>query len=148
MKHHVLCLADADEHAQEIIRRLTAAGFSKQDISILSSREGAADDEFADRKKARTGQRDFGVQVGLLTGVGPALIGGTGHFMGVGKRVEGDEISGVLVGLGLAEDAAQHYENKAAEGGILISVRADKKEAAKVVRKIFEESHGQEISEA
>jgi Heat induced stress protein YflT len=147
MKHHVLCLADADEHAQEIIRRLTSAGFSRQDISILNSREGAAD-EFADRKKARTGERDFGVQVGLLTCVGPALIGGTGHFMGVGKRVEGDEISGVLVRLGLAEDAAQHYENKVAEGGILISARADKKEAAKVARKVFEESHGQEISEA
>jgi Heat induced stress protein YflT domain len=145
MKHHVLCLADADEHAQEIIRSLTRAGFSKQDISILSSREGAAD-EFADRKKARTGARE--VQVGLLTGVGPALIGGAGHFMGVGRMMQGGEISGVLVRLGLSEHAAQHYENKVAEGGILISVRADKKEAAKVAQNIFEKSHGQEISVA
>jgi hypothetical protein len=144
MKHHIICVADSEEHAQEIFRTLKRGGVPKEDMFMWSSHEGG-EDEFAKRKKARTGTQKFGG--GLLTGIGPALIGGAGHFTGR-RMMKGGELSSILVRLGLSEHVAQHYENKVAEGGIVISVRADKREAAKVVRNILEEAHGQEISEA
>jgi Heat induced stress protein YflT len=144
MKHHIVCVAESEEHAQEIFRTLKRDGVAEKDVSMWNSHEGG-EDEFAERKRVRTGMQRFGG--GLLTGIGPALLGGAGHFTGR-RMMKGGELSGVLVRLGLSEHAAQHYENKVTEGGIVIAVRADKREAAKVVRNILDEAHGQEISEA
>jgi hypothetical protein len=38
MKHYVLNVVETDEQAQQIIRGLTRAGVSREDISILNSR--------------------------------------------------------------------------------------------------------------
>jgi hypothetical protein len=56
-------------------------------------------------------------------------------------------VSGALVCFGLSENAAQRYERKLVEGGILISVHADKEGMATLVRRTLEEAHGQDISE-
>jgi hypothetical protein len=77
MKHYVLSLVEADEQAQEIIRGLTRAGVSTEDISILNSRQGTADD-FAGHKQSKEEGRWSGSEGGgLFTGIGPALIGAT-----------------------------------------------------------------------
>jgi hypothetical protein len=52
MKHYVLSLVETDEQAQEIIRGLTRAGVSREDISILNSRQGTADD-FSGHKQTK-----------------------------------------------------------------------------------------------
>jgi hypothetical protein len=157
MKHYVLSLVETDEQAQEIIRGLTRAGVSREDISILNSRQGTADD-FAGHKQTKEEGRWSGSEGGgLFTGIGPALIGATRPFVAAGSVMNAFDIeeasmqdggvAGALVRFALSEDAAQRYERKLMEGSILISVHADKEGMATVVRKTLEEAHGQKISE-
>ena len=156
MKHYVLSLVETDEQVQEIIRRLTRAGVSREDISILDSRQGSADDFSGHKLTEEEKQRSGSAGTGLLTGIGPALPGAAGPFVAGGGMMNAFDVgeaamkdggvSGILVHFGLSEDAAERYERKLVEGGILISVHADNREMVTVVRKTLEETHGQEIS--
>ena len=157
MKHYVLSLVETDEQAQDIIRRLTRAGVSREDISILNSRQGSTDDFSGHKLTKEERQWSGNAGTGLLTGIGPALLGAASPFLATGgmmntfdveeAAMKDGGVAGILVRFGLSEDVAQRYERKLMEGGILISVHADKKEMLTVVRKTLEEAHGQEISE-
>jgi hypothetical protein len=157
MKHYVLSLVETDEQAQEIIRRLTRAGVAREDISILNSRQGSTDDFTGHKLTEEERQRAGNPGTGLLTGIAPALVGAAGPFVAPGgmmntfdvaeASMKDGGVSGLLIRFGLSEDAAQRYERKLVEGGVLISVHADKKEMLTVVRKTLEEAHGQETSE-
>jgi hypothetical protein len=157
MKHYVLSLVETDEQVEDIIRRLTRAGVSREDISILNSRQGTTGD-FAGREPTEEERRwSDGAGTGLLAGIGPAFSGGAGPFVAAGSLMNAFDVeeaamkdggvSGILVHFGLSEDVAQRYEKKLLNGGILISVHFDKKEMLTVVRRTLEEAHGQEISE-
>jgi hypothetical protein len=84
MKHYVLSLVETDAQAQEIIRRLTRAGVSREDISILNSRQGTADDFTGHKQTEEEGQWSGSEGGGLFTGIGPALIGAAGPFVAAG----------------------------------------------------------------
>jgi hypothetical protein len=60
--------------------------------------------------------------------------------------LEERDATAFLGSLGMSEVAGREYLKKLAAGGTLIAVQADKKMAT-IVRKIFEEAHGEEISE-
>jgi hypothetical protein len=152
MKHHVLCLVDSDESAQEIIEKLTSVGFPEEDITVLNSQQKNADDK-AGHEGPDSEKRGEGV--GFLSGVGPTVVGGAGGFMAAGgvMPLESGEMggaeqtaSGSLARLGLSDSAGDLYENRLAEGAILISVKFNKDNMEKVAKEIFENAHGQEIS--
>jgi hypothetical protein len=95
--------------------------------------------------------------VGLMAGIGPAIVGGAGNFMGAGKimnvgdgadiGVEQGNAVAFLSHFGLPESAGREYQSKLAEGGTLVAVLVEDQKMATSVRTIFEENHGQEISE-
>ena len=70
-----------------------------------------------------------------MAGIGPAVVGGAGHFMRAGRfmdtrgrvglGVEERDAAAFLGGLGLSEVAGREYLNKLAEGGTLIAVQVD-----------------------
>jgi hypothetical protein len=154
MKHHVLCLMDTDNAAQEVIQRVTSAGSGKEDIFVLTAdrpdSEGSADDLEKRPSASRQGRA-------VLPGIGPAVVGGAGHFLRAGRfidapggadlGVEERDAAAFLEGLGLSEMAGREYQKKLAGGGTLIAVQVDDQMTAATVRKIFEEVHGEEISE-
>jgi hypothetical protein len=157
MKHYVLCLVDTDEAAQEVTEKVASAGFGKEELFVLTSGRGNADNS-AGQREAQAGERgSLNEGTGLLAGIGPAVVGGGGHFMGAGRimdasdsgaiGVEEGEVAAFLSRFGLSEVTARQYQNRLAEGGTLIAVQVDEQKTAMVVRKIFEESSGQEISE-
>ena len=148
MRHYVLCLVDTDEAAQEITRRVTGARFAKEEIYVLTSA----------RENGKAGHRgSLNEGVGLLAGIGPAMVGGAGHFMGTGRIKDasssgeiGAEEGGAAAFLGrfgLSGPTTRQYQKKLAEGGILIAVQVGKQKTAAVARKIFEDARCQEISE-
>jgi hypothetical protein len=149
MRHYVLCLADADEDAQEVTRSVTDAGFTKEAIYVLTSA----------RENGKAGERgSLNKGVGLLAGIGPAVVGGAGHFVGTGRIKDASSSSGeigaeegaaaaFLGRFGLAGPMSRQYQKKLAEGGILIAVQVGKQKTAAVVRKIFEDARCQEIAE-
>lgn len=103
--------------------RLTAAGFSSGDLSILmSDKEGL---------KVGVGGLVEGT-LGLLAGIGALAMPGVGPLiaagpivaslagMGVGGAVVG--LVGALVGLGIPEYEAKVYDGRVRDGGVLLSV--------------------------
>jgi hypothetical protein len=155
MKHYVLCLTDADEVVQQITEKITDAGFGREEIFIFTSDRGDLENSDARREEESELFHEGG---GLLAGIGPAFVGGTGNFVGAGKimdaadradiGVEKGNAAAFLANLGLSESAGREYQSKLAEGGALIAVLVKDQKMATVARKIFEENHGQEVSEA
>jgi hypothetical protein len=77
MKHHVLCLVDTDDVAQEVIQSVTSAGSGKEDVFLLTV--DRPDSEGSDHKEeSQLPPRRGG---GLSAGIGPAVVGGASHFM-------------------------------------------------------------------
>lgn len=91
MKRSTLALVDSEEHARATVERLTSAGFSQDDISVL----------FADRSNTRefAHEKETKLPEGATIGAG---IGG---------------IAGALIGLGVPEDEARRYQG-AVKGGL------------------------------
>ncbi len=155
MKHYLLCLVDTDEAAQKVTEKVTNLGFAKEEIFVFSS-PGQSEEvpdgqaEVADREGG-----PFGEGIEVLTGIGPTAVGGSGHFIGTGPTLDASdsgqaghrEAAAFFSRLGLSENAARLYQNRLAEGGVLIAVQVDQKKPASLARGIFEEAHGQEISE-
>jgi hypothetical protein len=155
MKHYVLCLVDTDEIAQEVARKMTDAGFAEEKVDVLTSARENAPDLRGHREVGAGRRGSLSEGVGLLAGIGPAVVGGAGHFMGTGRIQDASNSGeiGVEVGaavafldrFGLSDAVKRQYGRKLAVGGILIAVEVDKRKTA-IARKILEEAHCQEIS--
>jgi hypothetical protein len=150
--------------AERAVDRLTAAGFSNQDISVLlPDKEGSKD--FAHEKNtkapegAATGVTAGGVvggTLGLLAGIGALAIPGVGPFIaagpimgahagfGVGGAVGG--LVGVLVGMGIPEYEAKRYEGRIKDGGVLLSVHCDTSAEIDSAKEVLKASGAEDIS--
>jgi outer membrane lipoprotein SlyB len=97
-----------------------------------------------------------GGAVGLLAGLGTLVIPGLGPFIAagpimatisgaaVGATIGG--IAGGLIGLGIPEVKAKHYENRLKEGFILVSVHTDDAERLHRARLVFEAADACDIA--
>jgi hypothetical protein len=164
MKRSVLCLVDTESQADAIVGKLTSAGFSDNDISVLFPDKGSTRD-FAHKKEtkmpegATVGASTGGVvggTIGLLAGIGALAIPGLGPFIAAGPimaALSGGAIgagvgglTGALVGLGIPEYEAKRYEGKVKEGGILISVHSESNDETGRAKDIFKEEGANDIS--
>jgi hypothetical protein len=129
--------------AERAVDRLTASGYSQNDISVLLP-DNQSTKEFAHEKNTKapegttTGVTAGGVvggTLGLLAGIGALAIPGLGPFiaagpimgalagLGVGGAVGG--LIGALVGMGIPEYEAKRYEGRLKNGGVLLAVHCD-----------------------
>lgn len=136
--------------AERAVDRLTTAGFSSANISVLLA-DSAGTKDFAHEKDtkapegATTGVTTGGAiggALGVLAGVGALAIPGVGPLiaagpimaglagLGIGGAVGG--IVGALVGMGIPEYEAKRYEGHVKNGGTLMSIHCDT--AAEVAR--------------
>src|SRR6201994_1992968 len=150
--------------AEAAVDRLTATGFSAQDISVLMS-DKEVSHEFAAEKNtkapegATTGAGvggTVGGALGLLAGIGALAIPGVGPLiaagpimaalagMGVGGAVGG--LVGALVGMGIPEYEAKRYEGRVKDGGILLSVHSDDSQWTKKAKEILERTGAEDVS--
>jgi hypothetical protein len=164
MKRSALCLVDTEAQADAVVAKLTSAGFSDNDISVLFPDKGSTRD-FAHKKEtkmpegATVGASTGGVvggTIGLLAGIGALAIPGLGPFIAAGPimaALSGGAIgagvgglTGALVGLGIPEYEAKRYEGKVKEGGILISVHSESNDETNRAKNIFKEEGAHDIS--
>jgi len=152
--------------AEQAVDRLTAAGFSTQDVSVLMSDKDVSH-EFATEKNtkapegATTGAGVGGAvggTLGLLAGIGALAIPGVGPLiaagpimaalagLGVGGAVGG--MVGALVGLGIPEYEAKRYEGRVKDGGILLSVHCDSSEEVSRAKDILKAAGGEDVASA
>jgi hypothetical protein len=152
--------------AENAVDRITAAGFSNNDISVLlpdrqSSKEFAHEKNTKAPEGTTTGAATGGVlggTLGLLAGIGSLAIPGVGPFIaagpimgalagvGVGGAVGG--LIGALVGMGIPEYEAKRYEGRVKDGGVLLSVHCNSSEEIKRAEDLLKQTGAEDISSA
>ena len=150
--------------AETAVDRLTAAGFSNQDVSVLMSDQAGSKD-FATEKNTKAPEGTatgvgvggaVGGTLGLLAGIGALAIPGVGPLiaagpimgalagLGVGGAVGG--LVGALVGMGIPEYEAKRYEGRVKDGGILVSVHCDSSEEVSRSKDILKAAGGEDVA--
>ena len=150
--------------AEAAVDKLTSAGFSNQDVSVLMS-DKAGSKDFATEKNTKAPEGTatgvgvggaIGGTLGLLAGIGVLAIPGVGPLiaagpimgalagLGVGGAVGG--LVGALVGMGIPEYEAKRYEGRVKDGGILVSVHCDSSEEVSRAKEILKAAGGDDIA--
>lgn len=150
--------------AETAVDRLTSAGFSNQDVSVMMSDQSGTKDFAAEKNtKAPEGTTAgasiggvTGGTLGLLAGLGALAIPGVGPLiaagpimgalagLGVGGAVGG--LVGALVGLGIPEYEAKRYEGRVKDGGILVSVHCESSAEVSRAKEVLAAAGGEDIA--
>jgi hypothetical protein len=164
MAKAVFCTVKTSSQAQQIVDQLKAAGFIRDDISVLmSDKSGTKDFAVDNQTKAPEGAAAgagtgavLGGGLGWLAGIGALAIPGLGPLIAagpimaaltgaaVGGTVGG--LTGALIGLGIPEYEAKRYEGKVKGGHALISVHSENSSETDRAKKIFEAAGAEDIS--
>ena len=139
---NVLGVFDSDAQAAAAEQALERAGFGSDDISVVSKSADAQPAEVNVGQRMIRGAAKGAVLAGLaatvvaVPGVGLLLAAGPIAFMlGAGGLV------GSFIGLGLAREQAERYENMVRAGAEVVIVRVTGDERAQVATRILSQ-HG------
>jgi hypothetical protein len=137
-------LYDTYSAASDAVRALEAAGFSEDNISVISRDHADGAHPKADETAAGTGATVgtlVGGGAGLLAGIGMLAIPGIGPLVaagwivaaltGAGAGAAAGGLLGSLVGSGVDETDAHVYAEGVSRGGTLVTVRADETRIAR-----------------
>lgn len=160
----VYAIAISEGQANQIVDRLIKSGFSPDDISVLFP-DKSSTHEFSHEKNTKapegglTGAATGGVlggTFGLLVGIGALAIPGVGPLIAAGPLLASlsgaaagatvGGITGGLIGLGIPEIEAKRYENRIAEGNILISVLAETSDEESRAKDILKNASAEDIA--
>ncbi len=166
MKKAVMCVADTQVQAENIVSALQAAGIPNSDISVVlpDTRGGetlAHEKHSKAPEGAVTGAGTGGVlggTLGLLAGVGALAIPGVGPFIAAGPLLAAlsgaaigagvGGVTGSLIGLGIPEIEAKWYSGKLRDGNVLVSVHVSDAETRKRAEEILSKSGAHHVSTA
>lgn len=162
----VYAIAISEAQANQVVDSLTRSGFSSNDISVLFP-DKTTTHEFSHEKNTKapegavTGAATGGVlggTLGLLAGIGALAIPGVGPFIAAGPLLAAlsgvaagatlGGIAGGLIGLGIPEIEAKRYENRIAQGNILISVLAETGDEVNRAKEVLKNAGAEDISVA
>lgn len=162
----VYAIAISEGQTLQIVDALTNGGFSTNDISVLFP-DKESTHEFSHEKNTKapegavTGASAGGVlggTLGLLAGIGALAIPGVGPLIAAGPLLAAlsgaaagaavGGITGALIGMGIPEIEAKRYENRIAEGNVLISVHARTSEDVDRAKKIMSDAGAEDIAVA
>jgi hypothetical protein len=141
-RHTVIGLFQDVPDARRAIDRLKDYGFPDEKIGVAMRDRTQQEEMRADTgtkavQGAASGAVGGGIVggvIGLLAGVGAIAIPGIGPIIaggvlgstlaGAGIGATAGGIGGALIGMGLREDEAKHFENALKGGGVLVAVEA------------------------
>lgn len=160
----VYAIAISEKQANQIVDRLTNSGLSSNDISALfpdkdTTHEFSHEMNTKAPEGAVAGAASGGVlggTLGLLAGIGALAIPGVGPLIAAGPLLAAlsgaaagatvGGITGGLIGLGMPEIEAKRYENRIAEGNILISVLAETGDEVDRAKDVLEDAGAEDNS--
>jgi hypothetical protein len=139
-------LFDSYDDAERAVAALNEAGFTRDDISIVTSNPDGSYDTNGAAAGAGTGAGIGAVAGGLLAGLGLMTIPGVGPVLASGwlasaaggalaGAVAGGAVGGLIGAMtddGVAEHDAHVYAEGVRRGGVYVSVRADEGERSQV----------------
>lgn len=154
------------DHAERAVDAMRAAGFRAADISILhpdgsGTSEGVTKESNKGPEGATAGAATgsiLGGTLGWLAGIGALAIPGIGPFIaagpimgalaGIGLGGTVGSLVGGLVGLGIPEYEAKHYENRLRTGATLISLHCDTLQEITLARSILDQTGAEDVASA
>ena len=160
----IFCTARTFEQAQQIVNELKAAGFSNSDISVLMpNKHGMRDFTVANQTKVPEGTATgvgagaiIGGALGWLAGIGSLAIPGFGPLIAAGPIMAAlsgaaavgavGGLTGALIGMGIPEYEAKHYEGRVKGGRLLISVHSEDSVETTRAREIFLDAGAEDIA--
>jgi uncharacterized membrane protein len=132
----VVGVFDIYDQAMRAERDLEAAGFPREDFSVVMKREGSAPHLGAEQTHAAQGTAAgaaVGAAAGAAAGLALLAIPGLGPLLAIGPiataitaALSGAGIGGLagsFVGLGVPTDHAKAYEEAVRAGGVVLAVR-------------------------
>ncbi|WP_046228087.1 MULTISPECIES: general stress protein [Paenibacillus] len=147
-----------EPQAVQTIRELKAAGFEERDISVLSKnpedakaieRETGVDIEY-EKESSMSETTIFGGLAGMVAGIGTFAIPGVGPILAAGPIVGmftgalfgagAGGLIGALIGYGISEEEANHYNDQLEEGNILVLV-AEATGRTEEIYRVFRANH-------
>ena len=158
-------IATSEGQVLQIVDSLKDAGFYTDDISVLfpdkeSTHQFAHETHTKAPEGAAVGATTGGVLgggLGLLAGIGALAIPGVGPLIAAGPLLAAlsgaaagatvGGIAGALIGMGIPEVEAKRYENRVADGNILISVVANTGDEVHRAKDILDRAGAQDISD-
>ncbi len=161
----VIAVFQSREQLRDALDLLRDEGFPNSDVSALlfppdPSPVGSADGRETNAPEGATSGTVAGIAVGgtlgWLAGAGALVVPGVGALLaagpiagllagaGVGGVVGG--LTGALIGLGIPEDDAAHYEDRIRDGGILLSISCPNEDRRDAAEAILRKTRAQEIS--
>lgn len=141
-------LFDTHAEAAAAVHALEAAGFSRDEISIMGNGANGTSTEGTATAAEAPGGTEAGASVGTLVGGGVGLLAGLGALAipgvgpivaagwlvamitGAGAGAAAGGLIGSLTGAGVDERDAHVYAEGVRRGGTLVSVRADEMRSA------------------
>jgi hypothetical protein len=166
MAKAIFCTVKTDEQAARIVNDLKDAGFTRSNISVLMhNHAGTVDFAIDNETKAPEGAAAgagtgalLGGGLGWLAGIGALAIPGLGPLIAAGPIMAaltgaavGGTVGGIgggLVGMGIPEYEAKHYEGQVKGGRALISVHADTDQQTERAKVIFNTAGAEDVSTA
>jgi len=149
MSQHIVSLYDDHQKAIEAVQLLKNAGFGAKHISLLGKTDVGDAVQVRDANIAAKGV-GIGALVGVLTGLGLAVIPGVGILYGLGAvaaavagfdfGVIGGTIVSALAIKSMGKEVADRYESELKAGKTLLAFSGSKEETAQA--KGILESHG------
>jgi uncharacterized membrane protein len=153
-------LFDSHDDAERAVAALNEAGFSNEDVSIVTSNPDGNYETDGAAAGAGTGAGIGAVAGGLLAGLGLMTIPGVGPVLASGwlasaaggalaGAVAGGAVGGLIGAMtddGVSEDDAHVYAEGVRRGGVYVSVRAEESEQAQI-EDIFSASNRVDPSE-
>ncbi len=164
MAKAVFGIAKDESQAVTIADDLKAAGFSRDDVSVLyPDTSGTRDFAHAQHTKAPEGVATgagtgavLGGAFGWLVGIGVLAIPGVGPLIAAGPILAAlagaaaggaaGGITGGLIGMGMPEYEARQYEGKIKDGNILMSVHTEDGTRRARAKEIFQNGGAEDIS--
>lgn len=162
----IYAIAISEGQANQILDNLIAAGFSSNDISVLFPDKDSTH-QFAHEKHTKAPEGAVvgastgglvGGTIGLLAGIGALAIPGVGPLIaagpllaalsGVAAGATAGGVAGALIGMGTPEIEAKRYENRIAEGNLLISVHAKTSDEVERAKDVLKNAGAEDISVA
>lgn len=144
----------------ESVHTLRTDGFRTTDISVLfPDHVGTTEAAYQTGRTApasAAGKATSGGALALLAGIGALAVPGFGSFIVAGPIIGAlagaaavgtvGGVAGGLIGLGLPEFEAKHYEMRIHDGGILIAVHCDDAEWAQLAMSILVSTGARDVA--
>ena len=133
----IVGLFDSVQEAQDVVRDLESAGFSREQISLVTQREAVAS---SGNGEATATGAVIGAGVGILAGLVAVTVPGVGVVAALGPILAGGLMGAVTGGLigslvdaGVPEEEAAFYNEGVRRGGTLVTVATRDEDAPRAV---------------